>query len=386
MRKNFRLVEGLDPQAQVVHVAACRSFARYQVDHRGADAQVRHAELGSPGDVLGAEDVAIEAFHGADVPHAQHDVVDSANFQHPGYPLCTSTHGACIRMDMPDNPRQVSWVDVARRVKDHIKEDRLSLIAAGVAFYGLLAVFPGLVALVGLYGLIADPVLVEQHAASLAAILPSQAAEILTAQLHDLASTDRTALGIGAIGGLLLALWSASSAVRTLMEALNVAYDEKETRGTIRFYGTALVLTFGGVIAVLLAIALVAGLPAVLNVIGLNWLAEAVVALVRWPVLAALAIVGFAVVYRYGPSRAQPRWRWVSWGAAIAVALWIVGSALFSLYVARFGNYNETYGAAGAVVILLMWFLLSAYAILIGAEINAEMERQTQGRQIATEF
>ena len=122
----------------------------------------------------------------------------------------------------------------------------------------------------------------------------------------------------------------------------------------------------------------VAGLPAVLNVIGMNWLAETVVALARWPLLAALAIVGFAVLYRYGPSRAQPRWRWVSWGAAVAVALWILGSAAFSLYVTRFGNYNETYGTAGAVVILLMWFLLSSYAILIGAEINAEMERQTR--------
>lgn len=280
-----------------------------------------------------------------------------------------------------DRPREIpsrGWLDIARRVKQQMAEDRLSIIAAGVAFYGLLAVFPGLVALVGLYGLIADPAQVEQHAAALAAILPPDAAKIITAQLHDLAGTDRTALGIGAIGGILLALWSASSAVRTLMEALNVAYDEDESRGTIRFYATALALTFGGVIALLLALALVAGLPAVLKVIGLNWLAEWAVALARWPLLAALAIFGFAVVYRYGPSRAQPRWRWVSWGAGVAVALWIVGSAAFSLYVTRFGNYNETYGTAGAVVILLMWFLLSSYAILIGAEINAEMERQTR--------
>jgi membrane protein len=208
-------------------------------------------------------------------------------------------------------------------------------------------------------------------------ILPPEAAWVVMRQLHDLASTDRTALGLGAIGGLLLALWSASSAVRTLMDALNVAYNEEERRGIIRFYGTALLLTFGGVIAVILAIALVIGLPAFLNLIGLNWLVETAVSLVRWPVLAMLAIVAFAVLYRYGPSRAQPRWRWLSWGATIAVALWIFGSALFSLYVTRFGNYNETYGAAGAVVILLMWFLLSSYAILIGAEINAEVERQT---------
>jgi membrane protein len=263
-------------------------------------------------------------------------------------------------------------------VKEQIRRDHLSIIAAGVAFYGLLAIFPGLVALVATYGLFADPVQIERHVASLSTILPPEAAQVVMRQLRDLVSTDRTALGLGAIGGLLVALWSASSAVRTLMEALNVAYAEEERRGMIRFYGTALILTLGGVIAVILAIALVVGLPAFLKLIGLSWRVETVVSLARWPILALLAIVAFAVIYRYGPSRSQPRWHWVSWGATIAVALWIVGSALFSLYVARFGNYNETYGAAGAVVILLMWFLLSSYAILIGAEINAQMERQTR--------
>jgi membrane protein len=280
--------------------------------------------------------------------------------------------------DRPGEIPSRGWWQIARRVKAQIKHDRLSIIAAGVAFYGLLAVFPGLVALVALYGLFADPAMVERHAASLSAMLPPDAAQVLMTQLHDLAATDQTALGIGAIGGLLVALWSASSAVRTLMEALNVAYNEEERRGMIGFYGTALLLTFGGVLAVVVAMILVVGLPAVLKLIGLNWLVETVVSLIRWPVLAALAVLGFALFYRFGPSRAQPRWRWVSWGAAIAVALWILGSALFSLYVTRFGNYNETYGAAGAIVILLMWFLLSSYAVLIGAEINAEMERQTR--------
>jgi membrane protein len=270
------------------------------------------------------------------------------------------------------------WLDIAKRVKRQIKEDKLSIIAAGVAFYGLLAVFPGLVALVGIYGLVADPAQIERQMSAVSAMLPPQAAEVLLTQLHDLASTDRTALGFGAIAGLLLALWSASAAVRTLMEALNVAYDEEESRGFIRFYGTALLLTLAGIVGVILAIGLVVALPAVLGLAGPSSVVDILLRIVRWPILALLAIVGFAVVYRYGPSRREPRWRWVSWGATVAVALWIVGSALFSLYVTRFGNYNETYGAAGAVVILLMWFLLSSYAILIGAEINAEMERQTR--------
>ena len=280
-----------------------------------------------------------------------------------------------------DRPQEIpsrGWLDIAKRVKNQIKRDRLSIVAAGVAFYGLLAVFPGLVALVGFYGLLVEPAQVEQHVSVISHMLPPQAADLLLGQLHDLATTDRAALGIGAIGGLLLALWSASSAVRTLMEALNVAYHEEESRGTIRFYGTALILTFGGVIAIVIAIALIVGVPAFLKLISLGAILETVLSFVRWPVLALLAILGFAVLYRYGPSRAKPRWRWVTWGAVIAVALWIIGSALFSVYVTRFGNYNETYGAAGAVVILLMWFLLSSYAVLIGAEINGETERQTR--------
>jgi membrane protein len=270
------------------------------------------------------------------------------------------------------------WLDIAKRVKRQIREDKLSIIAAGVAFYGLLAVFPGLVALVGIYGLVADPAQIERQMSAVSAMLPPQAAEVLLTQLHDLASTDRTALGFGAIAGLLLALWSASAAVRTLMEALNVAYDEEESRGFIRFYGTALLLTLAGIVGVILAIGLVVALPAVLGLAGPSSVVDILLRIVRWPILALLAIVGFAVVYRYGPSRREPRWRWVSWGATVAVALWIVGSALFSLYVTRFGSYNETYGAAGAVVILLMWFLLSSYAILMGAEINAATERQTR--------
>lgn len=280
-----------------------------------------------------------------------------------------------------DRPREIpsrGWKDIAKRVKAQVKEDKLSIIAAAVAFYGLLSVFPALVALVGIYGLVADPAQIERQVQAMSGVLPPQAAEIVLTQLHDLAATDRSALGFGAIAGLLVALWSASGAVRTLMEALNVAYDEEEERGFFRFYGTAVLLTLAAIVGVILAIALVVALPAVLGLVGLSGLVDMAVRIVRWPLLALLAVVGFAVMYRYGPSRANPRWRWLSWGAFIGVALWIVGSALFSLYVTRFGNYNETYGAAGAVVILLMWFLLSSYAILIGAEVNAEMERQTK--------
>jgi membrane protein len=270
------------------------------------------------------------------------------------------------------------WKDILWRVKDQIKQDRLSIIAAGVAFYGLLAVFPGLIALVAIYGLAFDPAQVEQQAAAIGKLLPPQAADILLGQLHDLTTTSSTALGFGAIAGIVLALWSASAGMRTLMEALNVAYDEEESRGFVGYYGTALLLTLGAVLGLIVAIALVVALPVALQFFGLGEALKWLVAIAVWPVLLVAMLVGLAIVYRFGPSRAKPRWRWVSWGAVAATLLWIVGSVLFSVYVTQFGSYNETYGSVGAIVILLMWFLLSSYAVLIGAELNAEMERQTR--------
>jgi membrane protein len=279
----------------------------------------------------------------------------------------------------PEDIPARGWKDILWRVKNQIKEDRLSIIAAGVAFYGLMAIFPALIALVAIYGLAFDPAQVEQQVSQLRGVLPPQAADVLLTQLHDLTSTSSAALGFGAVLGIVLALWSASAGMRTLMEALNVAYDEEEKRGTIRFYATALLLTLAAIAGAIIAISLVVALPIVLYFLGglggaLKWL----ISIGSVVILIATVLLGLAIVYRYGPSREQPRWRWVSWGAVIATVLWVIGSVLFSVYVTRFGNYNETYGSVGAIVILLMWFLLSAYAVLIGAEVNAEMERQTR--------
>jgi membrane protein len=209
-------------------------------------------------------------------------------------------------------------------------------------------------------------------------MLPPEATDVLLRQLHDLTTTSSGALGFGAVAGIVLALWSASAGMRTLMEALNVAYDEEEKRGTIRFYGTALLLTLGAIFGAVVALSLIVGLPVVLNFLGLGEALKWLISIGSIAILLVTILVGLAVTYRFGPSRKQPRWRWVSWGAVAATLLWIVGSALFSFYVTRFGNYNETYGSVGAIVILLMWFLLSSYAVLIGAELNAEMERQTR--------
>jgi membrane protein len=276
-----------------------------------------------------------------------------------------------------DIPRP-GWRDIALRVKEETTRDNLSIIAAGVAFYAMLAIFPALAALVSIYGLVANPAQVSQHMASIGQVLPEQAYQILDQQLSSVAGSAGGALTIGAIGGLLLALWSAARGMKAMLLALDITYDEEEKRGFLRFNALALLLTLGAVLFILLALALIAILPAILGQLGLPETVQTLLVWLRWPLLGLLVILGVAVLYRFGPDRDQPRWRWVSLGAVLATVLWLVVSALFSWYVSNFGSYQETYGAMGAVVILLMWFYITAYAILLGAEINAEMEHQTE--------
>lgn len=278
-----------------------------------------------------------------------------------------------------EKPYQIparGWRDIVLRLKNELAKDNISIVSAGIAFYAMLSMFPALGAAVSLYGLVADPVEVERQLAELAGILPEGARTLITDQLASIASQPRGKLSLGVLFGIVLALWSASAAIRTLMDGLNVVYDEKEKRGFVPYYATALALTFGGIVAGVLALSLVAALPAIIKWTGLPSIQTAI-ALLRWPLLAVATMFGLAVLYRYGPSRKAAQWQWVSWGAVVATLLWIVVSAGFSSYVSNFGNYNETYGALGAVIILLMWFYLSAYVILLGGELNAEMEHQT---------
>jgi membrane protein len=269
------------------------------------------------------------------------------------------------------------WLDILWRVKEEMSKDHLSVLAAGVGFYALLAIFPALAAAVSIYGLIADPRDVEDQATLAIGLIPEESRTIITDQLAKITSQPRGSLGFGALFALLLALWSSSAAMQTLMTGLNVVYDEAERRGVVRFYATAIGLTLGGIVSALISLSLVAALPAALKFVGLPREVETVVLLARWPLLGLAVMLGLAVLYRFGPSREKPRWQWVSWGAAGATLLWLLGSILFSWYVSSFGSYNETYGTLGAVVILLMWFYLSAYVVLLGAELNAEMEHQT---------
>jgi membrane protein len=279
-----------------------------------------------------------------------------------------------------DEPHHIparGWWDILMRVKDETARDHLSVLAAGVGFYALLAIFPAIAAGVSIYGLILDPHDVERQAAMAIGLIPEESRAIITDQLAKIVSQPRGSLGFGVLFALGFALWSSSAAMQTVMTGLNVVYGEAERRGIVKFYATALCLTFGGIIGALLSLSLVAALPAALKFVGLPSQVESVVLLARWPLLGFAVMMGLAVLYRFGPSREKPRWQWVSWGAAGATLLWLLGSILFSWYVSNFASYNETYGTLGAVVILLMWFYLSAYVVLLGAELNAEMEHQT---------
>lgn len=279
------------------------------------------------------------------------------------------------------SPQQIpkaGWRDILLRVKDEQKKDNLSIVAAGVAFYGLLAIFPALAAMISIYGLVADPVQVQQQLATLGQVLPQEAYQVIHQQLQAIVSSSGGALGLGAIGGILLSLWSAAKGMKAMITALNIAYGEEERRGFVKLNGLALLLTLGSILFILLSLGLIVALPALLGNLGLPDLFRGLFSFLRWPLLALCVIVGLALLYRFAPNRDQPRWKWVSWGAVVATVLWLVLSGLFSFYVSNFGSYNKTYGSVGAIVILLLWFFLTAYMFLLGAEMNAEMEHQTR--------
>jgi membrane protein len=269
------------------------------------------------------------------------------------------------------------WLDIVKRTQKEVKTDNVTLTAAGVAFYSMLAIFPALIAVVTIYGLVAEPTDVQRQVDSFAENMPPGAGELLTDQLDRIVRTRQSSLSIALVISLAAALWSASAGIQALIKGLNIAYHEQETRGFVKLRGLALLLTIGGIVVVLGALALIAVLPAVLRNLGLGRAGELAISIGRWPALVVLVAVALAVLYRLGPDRATPRLRWVSWGAAAAVVLWVAVSAGFSYYVSNFGKYGQTYGSLGAVIVLLLWLWLSALAALIGAELDAEIERQT---------
>ena len=269
------------------------------------------------------------------------------------------------------------WKDILWRTYQQISEDRLLAVAAGVVFYGLLALFPGVTAVVSLYGLFATPSTIGEHLSLLAGFLPGGAIDIIQEQVNRLVSKGDAKLGFGFILGLGMALWSANAGMKAIMDALNVVYDEKEKRGFIKLNLVSLGFTLAGIATTLLALGAVVVVPLVLAYVGLGSFGEILLSALRWPVLLAVIIIGLAILYRFGPSRKEARWQWLSVGSAFAAVTWLISSGLLSWYLSRFANYDATYGSLGAGIGLMMWMWVSAIVILFGAELNSEIEHQT---------
>lgn len=292
-------------------------------------------------------------------------------------PVPASEHGRGRHADTPWQIPWAGWKDILLRAYQDINRNRLLAVAAGVVFYGLLALFPAITALVSLYGLFSDPSAINAHLSAASGILPSGAVDVVRQQLTRVAESKGSGLTLASVFGILVALWSANSGMKAVIDALNVANGETEKRGFVRLTLVSLAFTLGAIASIMLAIGAVVVVPVVLNHLGLGPVTHALVRIARWPLLAALVVVGLAVLYRYAPSRREPRWQWLSVGSVAAAVLWLAGSALFSWYVSSFGSYNATYGSLGAVIGLMVWMWLSAIVILAGAELNSEIEHQT---------
>ncbi|SOD91095.1 YihY/virulence factor BrkB family protein [Caenispirillum bisanense] len=280
--------------------------------------------------------------------------------------------------DRPTEIPRRGWMDVGRRVKDEMAADNISIVAAGVAFFTLLSIFPALAAALTLYGIVASPEQVATQIQPLSGVLPGDVQRIIGDQLQRLASASGGALGFSAVVGLLASLWSASKGMKAMVGGMDIAYDETDDRGFVKLTATVLALTVGAVVFFLVSLVLIAAVPALAGSLGLPDALRTLVSWGRWPLLLVLVMLALAVLYRFAPDRDPPRWRWVTPGSLIAAVLWLVGSVAFSIYVRSFGSYNESYGALAGVVVLLMWLYISAYVVLLGAEVNAELERQTR--------
>jgi membrane protein len=278
------------------------------------------------------------------------------------------------------NPLQIpsaGWKDILWRTYLRSGEDRLLATAAGVVFFGLLAVFPAITALVSSYGLFANASTIGANLQTLALMLPEGSFQIVQDQIARVLDKGNTALGATFLFGLGLAIWSANAGVKAVIDALNVVYEEREKRSFVRLNLLSLAFTCGGIAALLLMVGAVVAVPLALDHVGLAPESQLIVSLARWPLLFAILLAALGVLYRFGPSRRPAQWQWLSVGTVAAAVLWIAGSALLSWYLSNFGNYSATYGSLGAAIGLMMWMWMSAIIVLCGAELNSEIEHQT---------
>jgi membrane protein len=294
---------------------------------------------------------------------------------HETDPRAVTDGGHGRQADAPQEIPPKGWKDIAKRTMKSIKEDQVPLLSAGVAFYALLSLFPLVIAAVSIYGLVADPATVRDQIENLTKLLSPETAKLVGRQLVEVTGGAGGALGLATVVGILTALWSASSGMKALITGVNLAYDETETRKFVKLRGLAILFTLGAMVLMGVALAAVVGYPPIADNLptALRWL----VAIIRFLIVGGLLVVALAVVYRFAPDRDEPRWSWVSAGSLVATLLWVLATIGFAIYATFFGNYNKTYGALAGVIILMFWLFISAFVVLVGAELNTEMELQT---------
>ncbi|HSP23688.1 MAG TPA: YihY/virulence factor BrkB family protein [Saliniramus sp.] len=280
----------------------------------------------------------------------------------------------------PTDIPSAGWKDILWRTYEQLSRDRVMLIAAGVTFYAILALFPAMTAFISIYGLFADPETVVGHVRAMEGVLPGGAVEIVGGQMESLAQQPSGSLGFGFAIGLAIALWSANNGMKAIIDAMNVAYNEGEGRSFIRLTMVSFMFTLGAIALLIIAMGAIVVLPIVLGFIGdaLGGTIENILNVARWPLLLLIVIFAISVLYRYGPNRERAEWRWVTPGSLLASVVWIIASIGFSWYVSNFGTYNETYGSLGAIIGFMVWMWISATIIIMGAELNSEMEHQTK--------
>jgi len=287
-------------------------------------------------------------------------------------------HGRGRRAEKPSDIPAKGWKDIVLRLYANIQNDRVLLVAAGVTFYAILALFPATAAIVSLYGLFADATTINQHLNIVSGFLPEGALQVIGDQVKRIASQGQGTLGAAFLGTLAFSLWGANSGTKAIFDALNIIYKEQEKRSFIQLTIRSLIFTIGTVALVLLALAGIIAVPLIFKLVGVpDWSGAALLSIARWPLLYLVTLFALACLYRYGPSRTHPQWKWITWGSAIAGGFWVIGSLLLSWYVGNFGSYNATYGSLGAVIGFMVWMWFSTIIVLAGGEINAELEHQT---------
>lgn len=266
------------------------------------------------------------------------------------------------------------WKTVLLRVYEQTGEDRVLALAAGVVFYGLLALFPAITALVSSYALFTNASTIGDHLANLAGFMPPSAFGLINEQVSRIVTGATGKLTVAFAVSLAIAIWSANAGMKAVFDALNVAYGMRERRSFVVFNIISLIFTIGAIAAVLIAFGGIVLVPIVLSYLPFGDIAPALQWL-RWPALTVLLLAALALLYRFGPDHINPNWHWITPGAMFAALAWLAGSALLSWYLANFADYNATYGSLGAAIGLMMWMWISAIVVLVGAELNAALDR-----------